>query len=243
MPVLHHSPAALYVEIAGRCVGVVAPGAARVPCALRLGDGPPGVSSRAVLAAVPAKAYVERGTLLLAGNPLLVGRFVDVRVPRIALGGVLRRAASPTNAVARPPRPAADGLAACQAAYDDLGPRIDAAVLDRLVGHGGGLTPLGDDVLCGWLSVLHATDRLDADTVTAVRGALPRTTMLSATLLDCALHGEVLPELATYLSALGTPGEDDAAQALHRIGHTSGSGLWWGARHALATLPDRTAAA
>jgi hypothetical protein len=67
--------------------------------------------------------------------------------------------------------------------------------------------------------------------------------MLSATLLDCALHGEVLPELATYLSALGTPGEDDAAQALHRIGHTSGSGLWWGARHALATFTDRTAAA
>ena len=34
--VLHHTPSALYVEVAGRCVGVVAPAAAQVPCALRL---------------------------------------------------------------------------------------------------------------------------------------------------------------------------------------------------------------
>jgi len=34
--VLHQSPAALYVDVAGRCVGVVAPEAAQVPCALRL---------------------------------------------------------------------------------------------------------------------------------------------------------------------------------------------------------------
>jgi hypothetical protein len=276
--VLHQSPSALYVEVAGRCVGVVAPGAAQVPCALRLPAQISGVSAQQVLAAGADSPYVERGTLYLAGNPLRVGRFVDVRVPRIDLGRVLR-AASPRIAEARPPRPAAAGLAAlgdrasaapvlqrpAAAGLAALGDRasaapvlqrpaaaglaaltlaaeIDVHLLQRLVGNGGGLTPLGDDVLCGWLAVLVATDNLTDDVAAAVRGTLDRTTLLSATLLDCALHGEVLPEFATYVTALGTPAEDAAATELLAIGHTSGAGLWWGARHALATLAMENAA-
>jgi len=235
--VLHQSPAALYVEVGGRCVGVVAPRAAQVPCALRLSAQVSGVSAQVVLAAGAASPYVERGTLYLAGNPLRVGRFVDVRVPRIDLGRVLR-AASPRIAEARPPRPAAAGLAALQ----PVPTRIDADMLHGLVGNGGGLTPLGDDVLCGWLAVLVATDRLTDDVAAAVRGTLDRTTLLSATLLDCALHGEVLPEFAAYVAGLGTPAEDAAATDLMAIGHTSGAGLWWGARHALSTLAMENAA-
>ena len=254
---LHQSPAALYVEVDGRCVGVVAPGAAQVPCALRLSAQVSGVSAQVVLAAGAVTPYVERGTLYLAGNPLRVGRFVDVRVPRIDLGRVLR-AASPI-AEARPPRPAAGGLAAHWgrasaapvlqrpaagglAALPPLPSRIDPAVLHGLVGNGGGLTPLGDDVLCGWLAVLESTDHLTDDVTTAVRDSLDRTTLLSATLLDCALHGEVLPEFAAYVAALGTPAEDAAVTALVAIGHTSGAGLWWGARHALSTLAMENAA-
>ena len=60
-------------------------------------------------------------------------------------------------------------------------------------------------MLCGWLAVLVATDRLTDDVATAVRSVLDRTTLLSATLVECALHGEVLPEFAAYLAALGTP--------------------------------------
>jgi len=161
---------------------------------------------------------------------------VDVRVPRIDLGRVLR-AASPRIAEARAPRPAAAGLAALT-----LTAGIDADVLHGLIGNGGGLTPLGDDVLCGWLAVLVATDHLTDDVTAAVRGTLDRTTLLSATLLDCALHGEVLPEFAAYVAALGTPAEDAAALALQAIGHTSGAGLWWGARHALSTLAMENAA-
>jgi hypothetical protein len=234
--VLHQSPAALYVEVDGRCVGIVAPGAAQVPCALRLPSQVSGVSAQVVLAAGADSPYVERGTLYLAGNPLRVGRFVDVRVPRIDLGRVLR-AACPI-AEARPPRPAAGGLAA----LPPLPSRIDPAVLHGLVGNGGGLTPLGDDVLCGWLAVLVATDQMTDDVTIAVRASLDRTTLLSATLLDCALHGEVLPEFAAYVAALGTPAEDTAALALQAIGHTSGAGLWWGARHALSTLAMENAA-
>ena len=90
-------------------------------------------------------------------------------------------------------------------------PLIDPQTLQGLVGNGGGLTPLGDDVLCGWLAVLVATDHLTDDVTAAVRAPLDRTTLLSATLLDCALHGEVLPEFAAYVAALGTPAEDAAA--------------------------------
>ena len=90
--------------------------------------------------------------------------------------------------------------------------------------------------------MLVATGHLTDDVTTAVRATLDRTTLLSATLLDCALHGEVLPEFAAYVAALGTPAEDAAASALMAIGHTSGAGLWWGARHALSTLAMENAA-
>jgi hypothetical protein len=251
--VLHHSPAALYLDVAGRCVGVVAPRAAHVPCALRV--GPPaarsrgmGVSPQSVLAVEPMTPYVVRGTLYLTGHPLRIGRFVDVRVPRIDPSRVLR-AASPANAVARPPRPAAsgEGLAAHSATaalahLPSLPDQIDPAILRDLVGNGDGLTPLGDDVLCGWLAVLVATDRLTEAVAEAVRGALDRTTVLSATLIECALHGEVLPEFAAYVETLGTPTEEAATRALTSIGHTSGAGLWWGARHALTTIASQEAA-
>jgi hypothetical protein len=233
--VLHHVPTALYVEVAGRCVGVVGPRAAQVPCAVRF----TGVSLGLVLAEAGLSPYVVRGTLYLTDDPLVVGRLVDVRVPRIDPDRILRRAASPAPDLAEPPRPASDGLAA----YAGLPSLIDATTVARLVGHGGGLTPLGDDVLCGWLAVLHATGRLDAETAALVRGAADRTTLLSATLLDCALHGEVLPEFAAYVAALGTPAEQDRARTLMAIGHTSGAGLWFGATHALNTIAQERHAA
>ena len=77
------------------------------------------------------------------------------------------------------------------------------------MGAGDGLTPYGDDVLCGWLAVHRAsgraTDAVDAE----VRDLLHRTTSLSAALLECAMHGEVIPEFAAYVAALDTPREDD----------------------------------
>jgi hypothetical protein len=230
--VLHHTPQALYVEAAGRCVGVVAPSAAQVPCALR-------VSHPAVLEVADPSPYVVRGTLYLTGIPLQVGRFVDVRAPRIEVGRSPCQAASPAHAGERPPLPHEAGLAA----PSPLPACLDQATVHHLVGRGPGLTPLGDDVLAGWLAVLWASGRLDDDTAATVRAALPRTTLLSATLLDCALHGEVLPEFAAYLSTVGGPSESVAVAALLRVGHTSGTGLWWGARHALDLLTREPAAA
>ncbi len=60
--------------------------------------------------------------------------------------------------------------------------------------------------------------------------------MLSATLLDCAMHGEVLPQFAAYVGALGTPAQAGAERDLLAVGHSTGSGLLEGARWAAAEL-------
>ncbi len=255
VPVRHQSALAVYVEIEGRCVGIVAPGAARVPCALRLGAvDDHGFSARQLLADAGESAYVGRGILRLSGTPLPVRRFVDVRVPRVAPSGIPRQPVSPADVLAHSPRTAAAGLTVRQAVLarlaeslgelDGLGPLpayVDVAAT-RLVGRGGGLTPLGDDVLAGWLAVLAVSGRLEPAVDAAIRALLHRTTTLSATLLDCALHGEAVPEMAAYLAAFGTNAEDEALAALLGLGHTSGAGLWWGATHALSTLSLRPAA-
>lgn len=108
-----------------------------------------------------------------------------------------------------------------------------------LVGAGDGLTPYGDDQLCGWLAVHRAAGIATPEVDAAVRALAYRTTLLSATLLDCALHGEVLPEFAAWLQVVGTPAERGRAAALAAIGHTSGRGLLAGGRLALTGLSQR----
>jgi hypothetical protein len=145
--------------------------------------------------------------------------------------------AGSTTGVATPPAPVVEFV-------DSLAPHgIDPDAVGRLVGRGDGLTPLGDDVLCGWLATCRAAGVDTAEVDDAVRNALPRTTLLSATLLDCALHGEVLPEHAAWLSALGTPAEPARATALMRVGASSGAGLLAGSRLALDQLTTGALAA
>ena len=110
-----------------------------------------------------------------------------------------------------------------------------------LVGRGDGLTPYGDDVLCGWLATHRAAGLATPEVDAAVRALSSTTTLLSATLLDCAMHGEVIAEFAAWLGALGTAEEDSRARALAGVGHSSGRGLLEGARRAL-TEQERVAA-
>lgn len=108
---------------------------------------------------------------------------------------------------------------------------LDAAAL---VGSGAGLTPYGDDVVCGYLAAHRAAGCSTADLDAEVIRLLHRTTVLSATLIECALRGEVLPEVADLLAAWGTPAAPVAEAALLRVGSSSGAGLLEGARMALA---------
>ena len=205
VPVLHRGRDAVYVDVAGRCVGVITPRATAVPCALR--TRLPRLDVTAV--------RLAGGVLHLDDVPLVVGRVLDVRVPRLRLAP----AAAGTEPEPEPPGDVAG-----------------------MVGRGDGLTPYEDDVLCGWLAVHRAAGVPTPTTDAALRACLDRTTLLSATLLQCAGDGEVVPEFATWLRALGTPAEPQAAARLAAIGHTSGAGLLHGARLALSALTLKGAA-
>lgn len=231
--VLHAGDRAAYVDVAGWCVGVVGPGAAQVPCALRI------VEPRVIwtgLAPGAAKAYLGGGLLHIGGCPLPINRLVDTHVP--PLGDRVTRSTDPVTVQATPPATVA-GFVRSRVPSGHLDPAAAAGLLGR----GDGLTPLGDDVLAGWLAMHRAARVPTPDVDAVVDTALDRTTLLSATLLDCARHGEVLPQYAAWVRALGSPEEPAAVRALHAVGATSGAGLHAGGLLALDQLRQQQAAA
>ena len=201
--VVHRGAHAVYLDVGGRCVGVVDQHAAQVPCALgtRTGD-------LAALGTGPA--YLRGGVLHLSGVPVVIGRLRQVGVPAVRLEDAPHQQ-----------KPAAS---------------LDTETVTRLVGAGDGLTPRGDDVLCGWLALHRAAGVPTPVVDEAVRVRMQHTTLLSATLLDCALHGEVLPQFAAYVVALGTHAQAEAEKDLLAVGHSTGSGLLEGARRAAAEM-------
>lgn len=113
----------------------------------------------------------------------------------------------------------------------------DAAAVEtaahRLVGLGPGLTPSGDDIICGVLASCHALAATDAGSVpiraalaTAIDNAFVRTSFVSAVLMRHAARGEVIPQVVGLLEALAA-GADLRAPlaALLAVGHHSGSDL------------------
>jgi hypothetical protein len=91
----------------------------------------------------------------------------------------------------------------------------------RLAGRGPGLTPAGDDVLCGYVAGLRLFWGLNEEAATIAENAAARTTSLAATLLRHAARGE-LPEPAHAALESGDTGP------LRAFGHTSGSCLLFG---------------
>ena len=111
------------------------------------------------------------------------------------------------------------------------------------MGHGDGLTPAGDDLLCGWLAVHRAAGVATTAVDDAVRRHLSRTTSLSAALLACALAGEVADPVGDYLRALGTSDAAAARARLEAFGQSSGHALADGVDLGLAQLTERASAA
>ncbi len=98
-----------------------------------------------------------------------------------------------------------------------------------MLGRGPGLTPYGDDVLCGALVALHAASAPGfASLADEIRNAdlEARTTATSASLLRTACDGWCIDELADYLRALATDtGVARAEATLRGVGASSGHGL------------------
>jgi hypothetical protein len=115
---------------------------------------------------------------------------------------------------------------------------VDAAALAaaRMIGLGTGLTPTGDDFLCGLLAALWCTRiegtedaRLLAGLGAALATMLNRTTVVGATLLECAIAGSFSGALRGLAAELVGSRRGDRALALGAamgrlcaMGHTSG---------------------
>jgi len=118
-----------------------------------------------------------------------------------------------------------------------------AQELCALVGLGIGLTPSGDDFLCGLLAGLlwmgGPTLPMHRALSTQLAADLTRTNPISAAFLDCALRGQFSEAMIRFfaLSADSSAKETETCEANFRaIGHTSGFDSLFGILYAL-TLP------
>ncbi len=146
-----------------------------------------------------------------------------------------------------PARPRAVDHPRLTEAVDARAVRRLSARWPALLGRGPGLTPYGDDVLCGALVALHAAGHdaaVDLAHAVSTSDLDSATTATSAALLRAACEGWCIDELAHHLRALNRS-EDPAVSrsALLRVGATSGSGLLAGVAWMVPGLERREAAA
>ncbi|MBO9520463.1 MAG: DUF2877 domain-containing protein [Nocardioidaceae bacterium] len=221
--VLHAGAQAIYARFGDRVVGVAARGAVQVPATI--------ATALPVLPAVAvgSPAELRDGTLYVAGLAVTVDRLVPTDLPRLTEPVTL-----PTHDLGQV-RDQLPGSALLALAAGD------PAAVRELLGRGDGLTPVGDDVVSGWLVTRLALGRPVEAVAAAVREHAHRTTTLSATLLADAIEGEAIPEFRALLLALAADrGTDEAVSRLLAIGHTSGAGMLLGAHLALSSNPERT---
>lgn len=219
--VVHAGSSAAYLRLAdGGCVALLATSARAVPCGLR-------TTEPRLRVTVGAEATVGGGALLLEEYDVRVGRLVDAGVPRPP---------SPSDPapILRHPRVRAVRAELPGAALAAL-TEDDPTAVEALLGRGSGLTPVGDDVLCGYLAARPGHP--PAVVAEVERLARRRTTALSAALLACAADGEVLPEYADLVRELAAPAV--ALDRLVAVGHTSGAGLALGLGLALTASARR----
>ena len=113
--------------------------------------------------------------------------------------------------------------------------RTGAPITD-LIGLGIGLTPSGDDFLCGVLAgllLLGLQDSQDFRHLSAeISRNLAKTNAISAAFLRCAMNGQFSEALVT----LGSVSFAQSLQMFHDIGHSSGADTLCGLYFALCGL-------
>ncbi|OUZ11595.1 hypothetical protein BHE97_04465 [Aeromicrobium sp. PE09-221] len=236
--IVHRGGHAVYLDDGTDVLAVVGVAGVRVPCAAQTT-----LPSLQALTGEGSAVTVGDGRLVFAGGEVRISRTVDQHVPALdpASAGSARERLGDVVPIPIAAELPSDALAGLRAA--------DPAAPLALVGLGSGLTPLGDDVLCGWVATMAAARRLEESPMRRAIDAplLTRTTSLSATLIRCALEGFVIPEFARLLASLRSAPSRvepaDAAATMLRIGHTSGAGLVLGLTLALEHLSTATPAA
>ncbi|GAA2021861.1 hypothetical protein GCM10009740_08330 [Terrabacter terrae] len=233
--VLAAFPSCLYVELGAheRVLGVLTSDAEPLPIGVRL--------------AVPSSDVqwgVEPGGHVVVGEGRVRLPQADVVAVRPLPPGRVQPVRSCISAVSLPAPGALGALARDLTAAALAAESVEAGVRG-LVGAGRGLTPSGDDVLCGVLLTLSAVESPEARRAlaavrTVVRSALLRTTSLSAALLVAAGDGYAVPDVARLVTLLAGAGcaapERGLVERVLAIGHTSGRDLLAGVSGALRAL-------
>lgn len=113
---------------------------------------------------------------------------------------------------------------------------------EPLIGLGPGLTPSGDDFLCGAMAALHYLGRGEVARRLAERvlpAAQSGTSLISACYLRCAAQGEASEVLFNALGCVVAGGDSDLdthLDAVDAVGHTSGWDSLAGAAAVCAAL-------
>jgi hypothetical protein len=189
-----------------------------------------------------------------AGDEVMVGAH-EIRLPAVVVRAVRTWRPAQVPTAARGCRPVASAVIARLPWREPArkltervrsGDPLSSAVA-ALVGAGPGLTPSGDDVLCGVLLGLRVHGSPSAAMVpklwSAVRSRLASTTSLSAALLIEAAQGYAVPPVVRLAEALVAGDEASvaaAAQVVLTVGHTSGADLLGGLLGALDALAHPT---
>lgn len=200
--VLAAFPTCLYLELGAheRVLAVLASDAVALPIGVRL--------------ALPSTAVrwgVEAGAHVVVGEGRVCLPRADVVAARLLRPARVRPGPRGPGAADALPDPGVLGeLAHDLTAAALAGRSVDPGVRG-LIGVGRGLTPSGDDALCGVLLTLGAIDRPDSRSAlssvrTAVRGVLPWTTSLSAALLVAAGTGYAVPDVARLVALVAGAG-------------------------------------
>ena len=224
----------------------------------------------AVLPVVTSDALLLPTSLRLAASsgevawPVCAGDAVVVGAGRVVGAGLELRAVrewrpSRVGVLPVPGRAAVDGVGHAGVLADLSADLVRAALDGRtvephvhgLVGAGAGLTPSGDDALCGVLLALRAWGRSPeplAAVVGAVARSLRRTNDLSASLLRAAAEGYAVPQVVSLVEALSRSESEagrsvagrsvavTALEAVRAIGHSSGRDLVAGLAGALHSI-------
>jgi hypothetical protein len=222
--VLGAFPTALYLELStGSVLAVLTADAVALPLGLVL----PTTSARTPLDRHRGPAAVDAGSVSIGD---LRVRPASDRPSRVVFAGVplaARVAEARATLAAAAPGTGFDARGASHAAAISL-----TRAAGELLGSGPGLTPAGDDFLCGLLAGGFAFGRSHAELRAAIASTLadrPRaTTSLSRQLLRLACDGHAIEAVIGFGRALCSPDPravTGAAERLSAIGHSSGVAL------------------
>jgi hypothetical protein len=244
-------PTCVYIDLGGheRVLAVLASDALALPIGIRL-----------ALPSTRIRWGIRPGDHLVVGEGCVRLPRADVVATRVLRPARVRPAPRrPGRAVTLPDPGVLGELAHDLAAAALAGERVETAVRG-LVGVGAGLTPSGDDALCGVLLTLAAVDAPQSRSAlaavrTAVTAMLLRTTSLSAALLVAAGEGYAVPDVVRLVALLAGAGSTDRhcgtelssrpagplpdlVDRVLSIGHTSGRDLLSGVGGALRALDE-----